>query len=503
MLKIRNASLKSRYLLPALLLCAALVACKEAPASGTDTKTTDPTDSAAVETAAETTPPYPFFEEELDYGGYNFRIFRTSFDDDGNEVDVLKEDIEGGDIVHEAVYERNMRVEELLNIEISEVTLPAESDDWQKTESTIAKNVMAGDDAYDAVCTPLIQLFKASSNSNLLDFNEIKTLDYTNAWWDKQLIEAFDFGNGKVYMLSGGINFRDDLGLVCMYFNRDLFAQNDFEDPYDAVRSGEWDFDMFYGYVKDFESDLNGNSEWDESDRYGYVTNLSVAAHIGCGMDMLAIHKDDAGVPAFGLTEGYYDRFSKIIDILCNDPAVVVMERKFGYEIGNSLFQMGNVLFVENLVESCLAYRGEVDFNLGVLPMPKYNESQENYMCSVSDAYSSAYGVPITNSDHDRTGYILDAMGYYGQELVYPAIIEKNVLVKGVHDQDSADMFNIIFNSKAYDLAYITGWGSWYQNLWDFVDSGKNNLASKEAAFTKRIVKDIEKSLAAFEIDGY
>lgn len=502
MLKTGNASLKSRYLLSALLLCAVLAACGESPASDTGAKTTTPSDSAAVETAAVTTPPYAFYEEAQDYGGYNFRIFRTSFIEEGNEVDVLKEDIEAGDIVHEAVYERNMRVEELYNIEISEVTL-SPGQPWSDTESEISKSVMAGDDAYDAICSPLIQVFKASSNSNLLPLNGIETLDLSNAWWDKQLMEAFDFGNGNIYMISGGINFRDDLGQICMYFNRDLFAQNDFVDPYEAVRAGEWDFDMFYGYVKDFESDLNGNSELDETDRYGYVTNLSVAAHVGCGMDMLAIRKDKDGVPVFGLSEGYYDRFSKIIDVLCNDPSVVVMERKFGYEIGNSMFQMGNVLFMENLVVSCLEYRAEVDFNMGVLPMPKYDENQENYMCTESDAYSSTYGVPITNTDPERTGYILDAMGYYGQELVYPAIIEKNVLVKGVHDQDSADMFHIIFNSKAYDLAYITGWGKWYENLWDFVSSGKNNLASKEAAFSKRVVKDIEKSLAAFEIDGY
>ena len=99
---------------------------------------------------------------------------------------------------------RNSRVEELLNIEISAVRVPGdESDLWTRFASTVQTHVMAGDDAFDVGLGPLIEVFGASSNGHLLDLNELQTLDLDAPWWDQQVLDAFEFGNGKNYLVSG------------------------------------------------------------------------------------------------------------------------------------------------------------------------------------------------------------------------------------------------------------------------------------------------------------
>lgn len=484
-------SISVSILLLASILCTAMTACGD-ESEKTPAQTQD--GGTAAETEAVTEIPYAFAQEELDFEGYNFRVFT----DHTSEVDVLLDDLVAGDIVSESVYNRNARVEELLNIEITTLDIPDLN--WDDVSPTVQKYVMAGDDAFDAMNAGLIEVFRASSNGHLVPLHEIETLDRMAEWWDQSIYEAFDFGNGNYYMMNGGINYWDDYGLSCMAVNIDLMRRNDMEVPYDAVRAGEWDYEMFHGYIRDFQQDINGNGEWDIEDQYGCVDNYDFGSRVGCGFGMFAVSKNAEGRPEFLLDEAYYERFDKLITGLCKDPAVVIIERKFGYEEGGKIFGFGNTLFKPAMVNDLQGLR-DSEFMATVLPMPKYDENQEKYLNSARDIYCTAYAVPITNADFDRTGYILDAMSYFGDRIIRPAAIEKQCMVKGAQDEDTVDMLNIIFDSKAYDLTYITGWGEWYARMWDFTDTGKNNLASREAQYAKRVNKDIEKSLEAFGIE--
>ncbi len=480
-------------ILLASMLCAVTTACSDNKGK-TPAQTNDKgnTNTPAAET--EEVLPYAFAQNGLDFGGYNFRVFT----DHQGEVDILLDDLVAGEIVSESVYNRNARVEELLNIEIS--TLDVGEINWSEISPTVSKYVMAGDDAFDALNAGLIEVFRASSNGHLIPLREIETLDLEADWWDQSIYEAFDFGNGNFYMMNGGINYWDDYGLSCISVNLDLMRRNDLEFPYDAVRAGEWDYEMFHGYIRDFEQDINGNGEWDPEDQYGCLDNLDFGSRVGCGFGMFAVSKNAEGKPEFLLDEAYYERFDKLISGLCKDPSVVIMERKFGYEEGGKMFGYGNILFRGAMVNDLQGLR-DSEFMATIVPMPKFDENQEKYLNSARDIYCTAYGVPITNSDFDRTGYILDAMSYFGDQIIRPAAIEKQCMVKGAQDEDTVDMLNIIFDSKAYDLTYITGWGEWYGTMHDFTKSGKNNLSSKEAQNQKRVNRDIEKSLASFGIE--
>ena len=486
-MKNRKTTQIFRTLLAASLAMISVVSCSQ----GKDAdKPEDTPKTPDIQTTAETEevslPPYPFAQSELDYDGYNFRILEC-----WEQVDYLEDDLVAGEIVSEADFNRNSRVEELLNIEITAVKVPGdESDLWTRFASTVQTHVMAGDDAYDVGLGPLIEVFRASSNGHLLDLHELPTLDLTAPWWDQEVLRAFDFGNGKNYLISGGFNYHDDYNLVCLGFNRDLMERSGMELPYDAVRNGTWDF----------ERDLNGDGQFDPYDQYGLITNLDFGIKVGCGFDMLPIRANSEGKPEFLLDEPYYDRFSAVIDVLCKDPSVVIMERQFGYDVGGEIFYHGNTLFTTATVSTTQNLRS-AEFAGSIIPMPKYTEAQEHYMCSASDVYFTALCVPITVSDFDRTGYILDAMSYYGDEIIRPAAIDKQVLVKGVQDEDTEEMIRIIFDSKAVDLSFVTDWGGWPGIMHEFVKNAKNNLSSSEAKYTKRVNLAIRKSLEAFGLE--
>ena len=69
-------------------------------------------------------------------------------------------------------------------------------------------------------------------------------------------------------------------------------------------------------------------------------------------------------------------------------------------------------------------------------------------------------------------------MGYFATPGLTEAAIDQSVLIKGVRDEDSYDMFKIIFASKVYDLVYTLDWGGYYGKTIGIVMSGNNKLAS-------------------------
>ena len=67
--------------------------------------------------------------------------------------------------------------------------------------------------------------------------------------------------------------------------------------------------------------------------------------------------------------------------------------------------------------------------------------------------------VPVTCSDHDRTGLILESMAYAGKVNVEPAYIEVAMKIRCAADPDTAEMLEMIFNNRLVSAGYF------YSNL--------------------------------------
>ena len=67
--------------------------------------------------------------------------------------------------------------------------------------------------------------------------------------------------------------------------------------------------------------------------------------------------------------------------------------------------------------------------------------------------------VPVTCSDHDRTGLILESMAYAGKTNVEPAYIEVAMKTRYAADPDTAEMLGMIFNNRLVSAGYF------YSNL--------------------------------------
>ena len=67
--------------------------------------------------------------------------------------------------------------------------------------------------------------------------------------------------------------------------------------------------------------------------------------------------------------------------------------------------------------------------------------------------------IPVTASNLERTGAIIEALSAESYYSLTPAYYETVLKTKGARDLESGDMLDVIFASRIYDLAYMYNWG--------------------------------------------
>lgn len=147
----RFDSLRTVSLMLALLISASAISCGS-------TSDPNPDTSADVQTSAleETTDGDPRKNAkddlpELDYNGETIRVLSRGGDYDTNiEFNV---DEESGDVVSDAVYNRNAMVEERLNLKIENIV--TDTTRHSSNSGTIRQSVLAGSDDYDVIADAL------------------------------------------------------------------------------------------------------------------------------------------------------------------------------------------------------------------------------------------------------------------------------------------------------------------------------------------------------------
>ena len=171
--------------------------------------------------------------------------------------------------------------------------------------------------------------------------------------------------------------------------------------------------------------------------------------------------------------------------------------RAAAHELIAEAFMEDRALFFCEVLATIIGFRS-MDSDFGILPLPKYNAEQKDYVTFVNPA-ASLVGVPIyqmSQSSARRSGVILEAMAYYGHEMIMPEFYEKAIKGKATRDTDSIEMLDIIFTNRMYDLGLINDWGglaSGYNNL---VFNNKNDYAKQFKTASKAADKKLKQFLS-------
>ena len=138
----------------------------------------------------------------------------------------------------------------------------------------------------------------------------------------------------------------------------------------------------------------------------------------------------------------------------------------------------------------------EADF--GILPMPKYEESDNSYRSAVNSYVGTMTCIPQTNYDPDMTGYFIEALASESHYTVIPEYYNINLQGKISRDEESREMLDLIFSNRHYDLGEIYDPGNFANTLIYLTMNAKRDIASLWAKQEKSVTRNLEKLLEKF-----
>ncbi len=405
---------------------------------------------------------------------YNWNFAAADFDEPSDEP------------LENALYQRNIAVEEMLGCTISQSV----STTYDSIATDFQTAVEAGDpDAFDAASLNLLHCGTNVGAGRCYDLSAFQYLDLSKSWWDINSVEQLAIG-GKNYMVGGDILYSDKELLWLIFFTKQMITDLGLENPYELVANNQWTWDKMMEMIGKAAYDENANGVYDDADTYGLCTHDYHYPAMWVAAEQRLVRLDEDGMPyqTWG-EESFVTAYEKIVELSTmegvrdNSDAFIITKMK-----------EGKTLFAGEVVGWISGYRDN-EYDFGLLPVPKYSADQKEYYtlaCQQADL------LVVGNNQNDTysTGIILEAMAAKGQEIMTPTYYEKQLQSRHSRDEESSAMLDIIFKNRVYDIGTMFNWGNISSSL---MASGGGNptalYAANEKAFRKTMEKSLEKIL--------
>ena len=86
----------------------------------------------------------------------------------------------------------------------------------------------------------------------------------------------------------------------------------------------------------------------------------------------------------------------------------------------------------------------------------------------------------------------MNALGYFGHEHIYTALIDTAITFKSLRDEGNREMMELIYANRVFDLADVYDFGGVQSMMNSFVSSNSTNFTSVYKSYSKIIEKQIQ-----------
>ena len=356
-----------------------------------------------------------------------------------------------GDVLNDALYNRDRKVEERFGVRIKTVPMDAK---WPSTDfnNNLRASIMSGDGAYDLVAGYAATIPNLIGEDLFLNWNDMKYNDFSKPWWSSQMAEEMNI-NGKCFMVTGDASIVLWKNMRCMLFNKRLASEFQIPDLYETVRNGEWTFDKLVSVTKGVYKDLDGDSKKSEGDLYGYLTDYTTGVdNLKEAFEIKVTTKGDDGFPKLTfLNEKTIEAVAKVEDFFYNSGSVF-FDNEFCNK-SDQYFSNG-----QGLITTCIL--GNVDImramedDFGIIPYPKYDSNQKEYHSTALDEFT-AFVIPKDAKDPDMTSMVLEGIASESYKNVVLTFYDVALKTKGTRDDESSEMIDIIRDGLTFDFGYL------------------------------------------------
>ena len=432
--------------------------------------------------------------EKVDLGDMTVRL-RYFGNADYEKYDVLGEN--GGDSLADAVYKRNLAVEENLNMRFEWIK---GSDDWLGYPAEVEQLILAGDDAFDIGFMELQKSLPQAVAGYYKDLKNSSVINADDPWWYSELMRETQVNDRHLYYTSGAFSLTTLLKAGAVLFNKDIWKANygDTGKLYDMVRDETWTMEAMQRISHEIYRDTNGDGALDGGDVYGFCFDWQMINYFVLSSGLSFSSRSAEGDPVLNM---YNEDVLKLVDVIY----AMVSDGKTSYRndgtvSGVSAFKNQNALFYNKFLLHGMTQLRETDFEWGVLPPPALYE-KSGYTSANSTVSGNCAFIPITSSEKLFETYatVLNAMAVESYLTVVP---ECGTALRSKYSDEPADaeMIDIIYKTinapfimaATIPLDDIVGL---FQNIFNGMDSGEytsfwKSNESKYEALLKDLIEN-------------
>ena len=453
-----------------------LTSCSDSDVIADETQPDSGSDAVSSSDAKDYTLP------SYDYTGKTFNIL--------NDAPTLVSG-ETGDTLDDAKWKMPRTVEEAFHISITETT-----HDRYDMVQYANQMVMSGDTTFDTIAVMDRFALTMAMENLALPMNDVETVHLNEPYWGGALSDAMTIcGNTYFGINSSSLSTFDRVS--CCLINTNLASALNYQIPFDEIDEGKWTYDDLYALRGLATQDLNGDGAMDLSDRWTFGTFdfRDLPLQLSVSMNEFTVEKDADDVPYIAVYDD--ERYINVMEAIYNlcysgkDSIKEMLNMTDNFRM-NQPFMEGRVFVMFSRFAELSLYR-DMEDDFCVLPMPKYDEAQENYCSRTYDA--TFYMIPTTQEDAAFAGAVLDALSMVGYYDMLPVYVHSVLQDKIARDEESQRYLQLCFDSRTVDmgLAFLNSYfegGVLYEN-------GLSGSSVNLASYFEKIRKRADQELGA------
>lgn len=390
--------------------------------------------------------------EASDHGGRTFNILVSNTD----EEEHLTEDGYNTQVVNDAIFTRNLKVEEYFGIDIEVISKPGDWFNMASFNQEITRMVMAGADDYDMVVGVTGVIPASFSTDYYLDVSDMEYIDLEKEWWVKGQYDELQI-NGKLLGVYGDLNLTLYSEIHAIMFNTQVLDNNHLESPYDLVNTDKWTIEKMLTLAAEAGGEIDGKIGVDpESDIMGMIGTVNPDRAFMTAFDLDLIERNNDGSLSMSSTPS--EKFINAYKTLCgafygSAYNYLLQVTSDDYSVALNAMAENRVLFLPSYVKwisDPIIRNMEGDY--GIVPYPKLDDDQESYRSQVATGATCAC-FPKTIGDAELSAQVATYMSYLGYDTVIKEYYDEYLGQRLSKSPEMLEMLGLIRETSIISLS--------------------------------------------------
>lgn len=385
-------------------------------------------------------------------------------------------------IVNTAVSERNKLITDKYGVSLDVKTVNSEEilDKMQKAAE-------AGTKYADMVCFPGNTLVTLSDNGLIYNLLSSDNFNIESKYINTSAVKSVTANNSLYMLFDSTSQYYDNAWVV--FYDKGIIEELKLQDPYILASEGKWTWAKLLEYSEvAADKVLKKGSPDLAKDIFGYGSQYNED-------ELPLVMWESCGIPIFGDT--YKKPVAVNADLTEVNETVAMLDKIYSsksryileHTEAENAFSEGRLAFFIYKLEYAAAI-ADSEREWGILPLPKKDNTQENY-CTFIDPAAYALAIPANGVDEEKSITILNAFCAASGEAVKKAVYDKYVNLF-FRNNESTIMLKTIFDTGYFDMAAI------YGSAMDEVAATSTNIIRDAIIKNNPINTSISKRKASF-----